>query len=509
MSSSAIQLLIATAPSAPPSTGAANAAASGEEDASSGQQFAQLLSDSGAQTEGDAPQFANGGGVLKTASVGSVVAQEVSDDVTHGLDNLFEKKDELLTPEKAELLLARVEQLLRGKADNAQQAVLGSIKEQLQGITRGEAPKTLGAIVQAAIATHIAKDSKLSITALFAMLSTKKSVGSTKTEEAPTSLAANMQAIPAAIFRTTDGEAEAAAATTLEKTKKEQLTGDSITVITPLAATNIIASQTHANVGNDSANQTIQDLDAVIAPLKLQGTAALPAIELPKLMGEGQAQTLSTQALTPSLLASSGALSKESAASNEAGVVISDKSLSSFSNLLNPSHSNGFSPTQTANAAQPVQAVPTHGFLNHAPVAEQVKIAVHQAAKDGLEHITIQLDPVGLGRVEVNMKTNHDGLTQISFIVDKPDTFDGLSRDARFLERSLQESGIKSDTGRMQFNLRQQPQPQLHSDLGGNRSQQGQPEDSDDNAVNVAITPVMNFTKNYILNIREGVDISA
>ncbi len=505
MSSSAIQLLGAFAAS--PSQDIASASTQGEGDLASGQQFAQLLSDSGAQTDGEAPQQFIASSGTKVTAVGSVLAQEIPDISSQGLENILQKHDEPLTAENAELLVARIDQLMRGKADTAQQAALGKIKEQLQVIVRGGEPKTLGDIVQA-VATLSAKENKLSLVALFAMLANKKSPNAQKTEEASASSAATMQTVPAGIFRPVDGEAAAAPAATLEEAQKAQLVPtDSITVITPLAASNVVAAQIHVSEENTSANQTIQDLDAVIAPLKLQGNDALPAIELPKIGGEAQAKNLPAQALAPSLLAAGGALPKDGAKTNEAGIVISDTSLASFENLLNPSHSNGLSPTQTLRAPQPVQL--PYGLVNHAPVTEQVKVAIQEANKDGVEQITIQLDPVDLGRVEVVMKTNREGMTQISFIVDKAETFDGLSRDARFLERSLQEAGIKSDTGSMQFNLRQQPQPQLHSDLGGNRQQQHQAETNDDEMVVSAVSANMNFTKNYTLNVREGVDISA
>lgn len=164
------------------------------------------------------------------------------------------------------------------------------------------------------------------------------------------------------------------------------------------------------------------------------------------------------------------------------------------------------------SAAQPVNVVPTHGYVNHAPISEQVHVAVQKAAKDGIEQITVQLDPVDLGRVEVSIQTHRDGQTQISFLVDKPDTFDSLSRDARTLERSLQEAGIKADTGSMQFNLRQQPQPQLQSDAGGHGQQHGQQQaqaNEDAAPIRSTLAAIDAATRHYIFNVRDGVDISA
>ncbi len=64
------------------------------------------------------------------------------------------------------------------------------------------------------------------------------------------------------------------------------------------------------------------------------------------------------------------------------------------------------------------------------PVSEQVHVAISHAAKHGIQDVTIQLDPLDLGRVEVKMHTGSDGQTQITFMVDKPSTLDSLARSA-------------------------------------------------------------------------------
>lgn len=181
-------------------------------------------------------------------------------------------------------------------------------------------------------------------------------------------------------------------------------------------------------------------------------------------------------------------------------------------NVLNPSLIGGHSPAHSAAAVQPGTASFASHLVNHAPVTDQVKVAITQAKSDGVERITIQLDPAELGRVEVKMHTGSDGQTQVLFTIDKPSTFDALSRDARSLERSLQDAGIKADAGSMQFNLRQQPQTQLQSGLGG---QQGQPapfeqsEEEESVAAVGAASSAAAMTRHYRVDVREGLDIRA
>jgi flagellar hook-length control protein FliK len=137
-------------------------------------------------------------------------------------------------------------------------------------------------------------------------------------------------------------------------------------------------------------------------------------------------------------------------------------------------------------------------------------MALTTATRDGIDRITLQLEPADLGRVEIKMDIAADGRTQLSFVVDKAETLDALSRDARSLERSLQESGIKADAGSMQFNLRQQPQPQF-SDMGGDASDNGpgQQAANDNSAVAPVASTSDGITKHYTINVRDGVDIHA
>ena len=96
--------------------------------------------------------------------------------------------------------------------------------------------------------------------------------------------------------------------------------------------------------------------------------------------------------------------------------------------------------------------------LQRADVAEQVHVALKRAAREGVDLMTVQLQPEDLGRVEVKLELSYDGMSRVSFLVDKRETFDALQRDAAQLERMLQDSGVRADAGTMQFNLRQESQ---------------------------------------------------
>ena len=337
-------------------------------------------------------------------------------------------------------------------------------------------------------------------------------------------MAAMWQNVQASMFRTDRREATAAAPATLEETQKkpeeiglavEPANADTakITVIEPLAASILIAMPVSAVPMQETLSQSISDLDAVIPPLTSglseDAAPALPEIELPKLAVQSAPHSGSEMAakLAPAAV-DSDAANKPNFAKDLAEVT--SDAAPTTTDVIATAPTLGH--TQTAHAARSVNLTPTPGHINQAPVTEQVHVAIQQASKEGVDRITIQLDPIDLGRVEVSMQTHRDGQTHIQFLVDKPETFDSLSRDARFLERTLQEAGIKADTGSMQFNLRQPPQQNVQADVNGQGQpqQQNQTEKQDEQHVSSAVAvPAALIANHYILNVREGVDISA
>jgi hypothetical protein len=119
--------------------------------------------------------------------------------------------------------------------------------------------------------------------------------------------------------------------------------------------------------------------------------------------------------------------------------------------------------TATTQSKHAVESVRIHTpatpqLLHRADISEQVHVALKQAVRQGVDEITVQLRPEELGRIEVKIDLRHDGLTRVSFLIDKPGTFDAIQRDAAQLERMLQDAGVRADAGSMQFNLRQESQ---------------------------------------------------
>lgn len=122
----------------------------------------------------------------------------------------------------------------------------------------------------------------------------------------------------------------------------------------------------------------------------------------------------------------------------------------STTHSMAPTHSDKLAATHAQ------RAVNTSLYQHRAEVVEQVHVAITRASKSEMDRITIQLEPADLGRVDVMMDIRRDGTTQLLVTADRRETLDMLQRDARSLERALQEAGVKADAGSMEFNLRQQ-----------------------------------------------------
>lgn len=103
---------------------------------------------------------------------------------------------------------------------------------------------------------------------------------------------------------------------------------------------------------------------------------------------------------------------------------------------------------------------------HHAPVADQISINIKHAIHNQSDNIRIQLSPHDLGAVDITLTMKGDEVTHIRVLAEKAETLDMLQRDSRFLERSLQESGLKADSGSLQFGLK--------GEQGGNAQNSGQ-----------------------------------
>jgi len=85
---------------------------------------------------------------------------------------------------------------------------------------------------------------------------------------------------------------------------------------------------------------------------------------------------------------------------------------------------------------------------------EHVAVNIAGAVRGGLRQITIQMRPVELGEIDISIKISNDGHVRAMVLAERPETLEMLQRDARGLERALQDAGLKTESGGLSFGLR-------------------------------------------------------
>ena len=122
----------------------------------------------------------------------------------------------------------------------------------------------------------------------------------------------------------------------------------------------------------------------------------------------------------------------------------------------------------TNHQFQPSTFVPhPASTMSGSELAEQVRVQIRSAIKDKADYIRLQLHPAELGRMDIQLEMK-EGVARLMVLVDRPETLELLQRDIRGFERTLQQAGIQTDAGNMEFNLRQPPQNAF--DLSGGQS---------------------------------------
>jgi flagellar hook-length control protein FliK len=146
--------------------------------------------------------------------------------------------------------------------------------------------------------------------------------------------------------------------------------------------------------------------------------------------------------------------------------------------------------TVTASANGPV---PLNGLA----------LEIASSVKSGKSRFEIRLDPAELGRIDVRIDVDRNGQVTSHLTVERPETLSLLRQDSSQLQRALDDAGLKTASGGLQFSLRDQ-----------SSSGQNSGNDFSSNAHRLVIseedaTPVATAERSYgrPLGSRSGVDI--
>jgi chemotaxis protein MotD len=107
--------------------------------------------------------------------------------------------------------------------------------------------------------------------------------------------------------------------------------------------------------------------------------------------------------------------------------------------------------------------------------AAAIAVEIVSRLRDGMRRFDIRLDPPELGRIDVRLEMDRNGNVSTKLTLDRPETLELMQRDARGLERALQQAGLKTDAGGLEFSLRS------HADNGpehGHSGRSGHPLDA-------------------------------
>lgn len=104
------------------------------------------------------------------------------------------------------------------------------------------------------------------------------------------------------------------------------------------------------------------------------------------------------------------------------------------------------SPATIATSA-PTSPAPSTAPHVPPPVAEQLTpaIARMETGPDGVRRLTIRLEPVELGQLEIRIERTGDQAARVHLMVERPETLALLRRDQPALERALDQAGLAAE----------------------------------------------------------------
>lgn len=469
--------------------------------------FSKMLGDAGAKGGSEQQKQS----LPKESKSAAITAQEVPAQQPAAplpADKVTQMMGKQIGPDEAKAILAKLADM-ETNGGHAGDPAFDQLKEALEDIAAGGETTDLGSMLEALPDMAEAKPEERAPT--LQRLMGWVSAALDKHKEAPAAGAmpdGTVQSLQATLFPTGDDAAQLAAqaaAAQAELDKKNAAANAAaqaaatVAIIVPTVQTTAMPEwvkklgEGEENIAADAINEAIPPLtlpesesDAMLPVVTLPGEDSMLAKAEPKLGARQFHEFLNGNAVANDNLA---------AHDNDAPTVAIDTS-----GVVAVPHTSSAHNTSTTT---PITIAAHAHLATHTAAAEQVQVAITTMKKEDITSITMQLEPADLGRVEIKMDTI-DGRTHLSFVVDKAETLDALSRDARSLERQLQESGIRADAGTMQFNLRQQPQQQEQAEFDGGDGSNKRAGGVEESAAAEGVV-----TRHYTLNVKEGVDIHA
>jgi chemotaxis protein MotD len=129
----------------------------------------------------------------------------------------------------------------------------------------------------------------------------------------------------------------------------------------------------------------------------------------------------------------------------------------------NAPHATGQTQAATVASANALNAPASaqgkaHGIPSSSSAVpiEGVAVEIAARAQQGKNRFEIRLDPPELGRIDVRLDVDKEGQVSSRLVVERVETLELLRRDASQLERALQQAGLRTSDGGLEFQLRDQ-----------------------------------------------------
>lgn len=152
-------------------------------------------------------------------------------------------------------------------------------------------------------------------------------------------------------------------------------------------------------------------------------------------------------------------------AASPAGIRAQDTSVPQMAQAhgLAPAPASPAPPAETSAPPPPPRPTPILPVRQLAPVCVALALGPGQAPR-----LTVALEPEELGPVEIRIERDAEGDTAtVQVTAARPETLALLQRDARELDRALQQAGIPLEEGALRFGLSGQDQPGGQGGGGG------------------------------------------
>ncbi|MEX2455245.1 MAG: flagellar hook-length control protein FliK, partial [Rhodospirillaceae bacterium] len=114
-------------------------------------------------------------------------------------------------------------------------------------------------------------------------------------------------------------------------------------------------------------------------------------------------------------------------------------------------------------------AATSRGAVTAQP-AGQVALQISRAVEQGSDRLTVHLKPAELGKVTIELDVGPDRRVTAVISAERSETLDLLQRDARSLERALNDAGLRTGAGSLEFGLQGNGDQAMRRDDGNDRT---------------------------------------